>query len=350
MVTRGRTAKTAGVTATRSPTTSTAATRTATTKAAPSKAATSTAAKSKPTTTRKTITQSSAGQAAQASFKQAVSSAAQAVGVDFGVPTLKTTIQETETEIITVTEKPEIVEQIIEEPVIEEPIIELPELLPEVFAEEQIRLSDDIIQIINDIENGVILVPDWFYNNIEWVKNGHISEHEFRTAYNYLAEQQIAHPPEQDLTITDNMVTQRLDNFSIVNGRAIGQITFTATDSFNPNYYGKNITNVIQFKTPNGVNILPFVKQNTLRFTATERTETVQYDEGMENNTRATLESFVWSDVTTPTAFSKPLSYQISETEAPKPVGVTGIMGSGVGGAIGILILLGFIADSRRKK
>ena len=356
---RGRTAKTAGISATRSPTTSTAATRTATTKAAPSKAAPSTAAKSKPTTTRKTITQSSAGQAAQASFKQAVSSAAQSVGVDFGVPTLKTTIQETATEIITVTEKPEVVEKIIEEPVIEEPIIEeqiieepiieLPELIPEVFAEET-RLSDDIIQIINDIENGVILVPDWFYNNIEWVKNGHISEHEFRTAYNYLAEQQIAHPPEQDLAITDNMVTQRLDNFAIVNGRAIGQITFTATENFNPNYYGKNLVNVIQFKTPNGVNILPSVKQNTLRFTATERDETIHYDEGMENNTRATLESFVWSDVTTPAAFSKKLSYQISETEAPKPVGATGIMGAGVSGAIGILILLGFIADSRRKK
>ena len=341
MVTRGRTAKTAGATATRSPTTSTSATRAAALKAAPS-----------PTrSTRKTITQSSAGQAAQASFKQAVSSAAQSVGVNFGVPTLKTTIQETETEIITVTEKPEVIieEPVIEEPIIEEPIIELPELLPEVFAEET-RLSADIIQIINDIESGVILVPDWFYNNIEWVKNGHISEHEFRTAYNYLAEQQIAHPPEQDLAITDNMVTQRLDNFSIVNGRAIGQITFTATENFNPNYYGKNITNVIQFKTPNGVNILPFIKQNTLRFTATERTETIQYDEGMENNTRATLESFVWSDVTTPAAFSKTLSYEISETEAPKPVGVTGIMGAGVGGAIGILILLGFIADSRRKK
>jgi hypothetical protein len=341
MVTRGRTAKTAGAAATRSPTTTTTATRAAAPKAAPS-----------PTrSTRKTITQSSAGQAAQASFKQAVSSAAQSVGVNFGVPTLKTTIQETETEIITVTEKPEVIieEPVIEEPIIEEPIIELPELLPEVFAEET-RLSADIIQIINDIESGVILVPDWFYNNIEWVKNGHISEHEFRTAYNYLAEQQIAHPPEQNLAITDNMVTQRLDNFSIVNGRAIGQITFTATENFNPNYYGKNITNVIQFKTPNGVNILPFIKQNTLRFTATERTETIQYDEGMENNTRATLESFVWSDVTTPTAFSKKLSYEISETDAPKPVGVTGIMGAGVGGAIGILILLGFIADSRRKK
>ena len=41
---------------------------------------------------------------------------------------------------------------------------------------------------------------------------------------------------------------------------------------------------------------------------------------------------------------------EISEVDKPKPVGVTGIMGAGVGGAIGILILLGFIADSRRKK
>ena len=35
-----------------------------------------------------------------------------------------------------------------EEQIIEEPIIELPELIPEVFAEEQINLSDDIIQIL----------------------------------------------------------------------------------------------------------------------------------------------------------------------------------------------------------
>ena len=177
MVSRGRTTTTAGTSATRSATTSTSATRTATTKAAPSKAATT----SKPTTTRKTITQSAAGQAVQAQFKQAVSSAVELVGIDFGVPTVKTTVQETATEIITITEKPEVIEEVIEEPVIEEqiieePFIELPELIPEVFAEEQINLSDDIIQILNDIENGVILVPDWFRNNIEWVKNGHITQ------------------------------------------------------------------------------------------------------------------------------------------------------------------------------
>jgi len=237
-----RTATTAGTSATRSPTTTTAATRTATTKAAPSKAAT--------TSTRKTITQSAAGQAVQAQFKQAVSSAVQSVGIDFGVPTVKTTVQETPTEIITITEKPEVIEEVIEEPIIEEPIIELPELIPEVFAEEQINLSDDIIQILNDIENGVILVPTWFRNNIEWVKNGHITQQEFRTAYNYLVDTQVVHAPEQDLAINDNMVTQQVINFNIINGRAVGSIKFQATNNFNPYYYNKNIVNIIQIKDP----------------------------------------------------------------------------------------------------
>ena len=217
MVARGRTTARAGTTATRSPTTTTSAARS--TASAPSKAATTT--RSKPTTTRKTITQSAAGQAVQAQFKQAVSSAVESVGVNFGVPTVKTTVQETATEIITITEKPEVIEEIIEEPIIEEqiieePFIELPQLLPEVFAEEQINLSDDIIQILNDIENGVILVPTWFRNNIEWVKNGHITQQEFRTAYNYLVDTQVVHPPEQDLAINDNMVTQQVINFNVV--------------------------------------------------------------------------------------------------------------------------------------
>ena len=254
MVSRGRTTATAGASATRSATTSTAATRTATTKAAPTKAAT--------TTTRKQITQSAAGQAVQAQFKQAVSSAVQSVGIDFGVPTVKTTIQETPTEIITITEKPEVIEEpIIEEPIIEEPFIELPELIPEVFAEEQINLSDDIIQILNDIENGVILVPTWFRNNIEWVKNGHITQQEFRTAYNYLVDTQVVHPAKTgigtDPTITNNMINQHLDYFTIENGRAKGQITFTLNDNFNPSYYNTDLVNII-LNTQGVVGIVAF--------------------------------------------------------------------------------------------
>jgi hypothetical protein len=341
MVARGRTTATAGASATRSPTT--------TTKSAPSKAATTT--RSKPTTTRKTITQSAAGQAVQAQFKQAVSSAVQSVGVNFGVPTVKTTVQETATEIITITEKPEVIEEIIEEPIIEEqiieePFIELPQLLPEVFAEEQINLSDDIIQILNDIQNGVIIVPDWFRNNIEWVKNGHITQQEFRTAYNYLVDTQVVHAPEQDLTINDNMVTQQVINFNIINGRAVGSIKFVATNNFNPHYFNKPIANIIQIKDPNGVNILTTVKQNTLNFTETERDEVINYDEDVKQNTRATVESFVWSSATAPIAFSKKFMIDISETEPPKPK-TTGFMSAGIAGAIAGLVLIGFIVDSK---
>jgi len=343
MVSRGRTTATAGTTATRSPTTTTSATRTATTKAAPSKAATK--------TTRKQITQSAAGQAVQAQFKQAVSSAVQSVGIDFGVPTVKTTVQETPTEIITITEKPEVIEEpIIEEPIIEEPFIELPELIPEVFAEEQINLSDDIIQILNDIENGVILVPTWFRNNIEWVKNGHITQQEFRTAYNYLVDTQIVHAPEIDTPplvgtgITDNMVTQQLINFNIINGRAVGSIKFQATNNFNPYYYNKNIVNIIQIKDPSGVVLL--TKENRLNFTETERDEVINYDEDVKQNTRATVESFVWSSATAPSAFSKKFTIEISETEPPKPK-TSGFMSAGVAGAIAGLVLIGFIVDSK---
>ena len=146
------------------------------------------------------------------------------------------------------------------------------------------------------------------------------------------------------------MVTQQVINFNIVNGRAIGSIRFVATENFNPYYYGKNIINIVQFKTPNGVNILPYVKQNNLRFTETERDEVINFDEDMKGNTRATVESFVWEWIDKPAgAFSNKYSIEISEAEPPKPVSV-GIMGAGIGGAIGILILLGFIADSRRKK
>ena len=150
------------------------------------------------------------------------------------------------------------------------------------------------------------------------------------------------------------MVIQRLDNFAIVGGRAMGQITFTATPEFNPIYYGHRIANIVQFQTPNGANILPMVKQNTLRFTATERTETIIYNEDMAGNTRATLSSFVWSDVTAPTPFSKPLIVEISETEEAKPISLGidghGFLSAGVAaGSIALMLLIGVILPDKKK-
>ena len=72
---------------------------------------------------------------------------------------------------------------IVEAP--EEDITILPELpeitipeIPEAMAEQQQVLADDIVQILNDINNGVILIPDWFRNNMDWVQSGHISQQE----------------------------------------------------------------------------------------------------------------------------------------------------------------------------
>jgi len=154
---------------------------------------------------------------------------------------------------------------------------------------------------------------------------------------------------EPDLSITDHMVTQQVINFNIVNGRAVGSIRFVATNNFNPFWYGKNIVNIIQIKDPNGANILTSVKQNTLNFTETEREEIISYDEDVKQNTRATVESFVWSSATQPTAFSKMFMIDISEGDPPHPK-TTGFMSAGVAGAIAGLILIGFIADHKRSK
>jgi len=158
--------------------------------------------KAKPTVKRKVITQQPAGKAVQQQFKQAVTTAVKSVGIDFGVATVKTTVQETPTEIITITDKPteeEVIEVIEEEEpeiIIDEEVIEEEE--PEIFGEIEIVLTDQVNQIISDIENGVVLVPDWFRNNIQWVKTGQITQQEFVTAYNYAVDQGWIHAPTEE--------------------------------------------------------------------------------------------------------------------------------------------------------
>ena len=151
--------------------------------------------------------------------------------------------------------------------------------------------------------------------------------------------------PTVDDSINTNMVTQQVINFNIVNGRAVGSIKFVATNNFNPYYYNKEIINIVQFKTPNGSILL--TKQNRLRFTQTERDEVINYNENIQENTRITVESFVWEWMDKPAgAFSNMYSVNISETEPPKPI-ASGFMAQGVAGAIAGLVLLGFIVDSK---
>jgi len=128
-------------------------------------------------------------------------------------------VQETPTEIITITKKPE-EEVIVEEVIVEEEMPEeieiieeeIPEKEPEIFGEIEIVLTDQVKQIISDIENGVVLVPDWFANNIDWVKTGQITQQEFVTAYNYAVEQGWIHAPteaEKEVIEKEKEVTKR---------------------------------------------------------------------------------------------------------------------------------------------
>jgi len=250
-----------------------------------------------------------------------------------------------------------------------------------------VELAFNVNQIIGVLESGGQVYPDWFNNNIVWVKTGQITSEEFLTTYYYLSNQGTIHAPipepiieepiieepiieepiieepiielpelipeviaepEINDSITPNMVIQQVINFNIINGRAIGSIRFVATENFNPYYYNKEIFNLVQFKTPNGVTLL--VKENRLRFTQTEQDEIINYDENIQENTRITVESFVWEWIDKPAgAFSNKYTIDISEKEPAKPI-QAGFMGAGIAGAIAGLVLIGFIADHKRGK
>jgi len=163
-----------------------------------------------------------------------------------------------------------------------------------------------------------------------------------------IAPEPVVIAPTVDDSINTNMVTQQVINFNIVNGRAVGSIRFVATNNFNSYWYGKEIINLVQFVTPNGVTLL--VKENRLRFTQTERDEVINYNESIQENTRITVESFVWEWIDKPAgAFSNKYEIKISEKEPPKPT-TSGFMGAGIAGAIAGLVLIGFIVDHKRGK
>ena len=139
------------------------------------------------------------------------------------------------------------------------------------------------------------------------------------------------------------MVTQEILNFTIVDNRIQGTIKFSATNTFNPYYYNKTITNYLQLKS-NG-KVLK-IKTNTLRFTEKERDEIINFDESAFDLNVIDIESYVWTN--THSALSNKLEFTIQQGTQPKEQH-TGLMGAGVVGAIGILILLGFMADKMRK-
>ena len=151
--------------------------------------------------------------------------------------------------------------------------------------------------------------------------------------------------PVMNDQVSTNMIRQELLNFTIVNNRIQGSIKFIATNSFNPYYYNKEITNYLQLISNDKIIL---IKTNRLRFTETERDEVINFDEYAFNLDSINAESYARNNADLDMA--EVLTFTIEAGKEATTAAQPGFMGAGVLGLIGILMLGGFIADHVRKR
>ena len=82
---------------------------------------------------------------------------------------------------------------------------------------DEIELPSNVNQIINALESGKQLYPDWFQNDIAQVRTGQITSKEFLDTYYYLSNQGTIYAP---ITLWDQLITApgfegRLDDFRV---------------------------------------------------------------------------------------------------------------------------------------
>ena len=123
-------------------------------------------------------------------------------------------------------------------------------------------------------------------------------------------------PPVIDTTINSTMVSQSIGSFVLKDGIVKGEILYIANQSFNPFYYGKNLTSLVQIKSKSGVVVT--IKPNVLNFTETERDETITIDQGAGNFKELLIDFFVWDSPTSQLIFAESKQIQIvDETDIP---------------------------------
>ena len=143
-----------------------------------------------------------------------------------------------------------------------------------------------------------------------YCKDGIIpTEQQVRDFYGYTA-------PVEDSSINSMMVSQSVGAFILKDGRLKGEILYIANTAFNPFYYGKSITSLVQIKSKTGIPIA--VKPNNLNFTNTERDERIQIDEAVGNFKELIVDFFVWKSTTDLRAFTANKQIQVVE-ELPPP-------------------------------
>tara|TARA_R110000751_G_scaffold245996_1_gene345997 strand:+ start:54 stop:1685 length:1632 start_codon:yes stop_codon:yes gene_type:complete len=134
-------------------------------------------------------------------------------------------------------------------------------------------------------------------------------------------------PPTVDTSINETMVSQSIGAFILKEGIVKGEILYIANEAkydnenklitgFNPFYYGKNLTSLVQIKSKSGVILVQ--KPNDLNFTETERDERIYIDENVQNYKELTIDFFVWDSAISGLRFASTKQIQVVE-ELPPP-------------------------------
>ena len=85
--------------------------------------------------------------------------------------------------------------------------IELQEQQEQIINEaKEADLSATVTQIINAINENKIIVPDYFQNNITWVKTGAITQQAFLDSYYYLANEGVIHTAPTEPIIEEPII------------------------------------------------------------------------------------------------------------------------------------------------
>ena len=135
-------------------------------------------APTKPTTTRRVLTQQEAGQIAQETFRTRVQS-------------LTASLRNEKLQIRDQLSRSLHPRTRVDN---EEKLARIEAEIAQIETEQhEAVLATNINQIIQAIKSGQVVAPDYFQNNIAWVKTGAITQQQFLDAYYHLSNQGIIH-------------------------------------------------------------------------------------------------------------------------------------------------------------
>ena len=322
----------------------------------------STTAPTRPTTTRKTITPTPAGIAAQEGFKtqvQALTAPIRNVISELQIKYGSGDWQQIHTQAEIIAGFDEIRQE-------EQKIIDIEHELIEK------ELNANVNQIIQAINNGSVIIPDWFQNNINWVKSGVITQEQFLGTYYDLSNKGIIHAPIIEEVIEEIEVKETW--WVIRPSGIIEQLTVTQKFKDTMTAQGwifskekpsieepQNQNISIVFYIGKGGDLKTHFGINSIIVTPDEAEQLAKWLFQHYNTKILFVMNRLTDDIRTHTLQQikdlivqklkddKPDSDDIDDDDIKKPQEL-GFMGAGVAGAIAGLILIGFIADHKRGK